>query len=468
MSKILYQPNLFLELQELQRTWDFLQEKGSEKYKGELINSYGVIPESYHKMGFAYNVTVSATVDSIDIVPGVAINKNFDYLLGSGETMILPQNPTDIYFIRITYSATNLEIGAVEVDSIGSMVGVNTKFTQVLRGQPNFPTKVRFYDPGTKTWLLNEYEVLRVVDDLNVILQGDFTTPIPNGYKYAVVGAFSPDYFPSNDGLIYEYDSVTIDYDTGIDINNPPTLTADLQFYIAACQNIGGAVTVLKDMRPDYKFSLNPLFADEGYHRDARINDFQKYSIYSKSLPIIPAAPFDWGVIRLGVDANNTPEKVYIEVDMTGWGGGTGVIIQGFLKYDGEPFAVGTKLRLIRTDDSQTVRLAKPNSPNGVRQGFVEYSEIFYSFTTGDQVTDPQWKKGEVLEIYCVDNQYDGVDGVMRSYWMTLSNLARDSKVVRDQQEWNNKAVFVNGVNGIIDTASCDAAGARSGSIYIS
>lgn len=460
MSKLKITENLFLEKQELNRLIYFLQDEGAEKYDKLLINSYGIIPESNSDMGFGFNVTTSATADSIDVAPGIAIDNDLNHITGSGETTVLPQSPSDYYFIKIKYGVKNTEKGTVGVDANGNMVGTGTEFTKVLRGQPNFPTKIRIWD-GT-AWTTS-FEVLQIVDDLNVILQGDFTGATYSAKKYGVVGSFSPDFTPNEDqSLIYEYDSVTYSAETSAVSDPPPALDTNKEFYIAICQNIGGAVSVI-DIRDKYKFSLNPMFADGDYHKLDRINIFNKASQSLQKVTPITVNLSGTGILQLGDNA----VEPFMKVDFSAWP--SDVLMDGLEMSSTKQYEIGTSLWLERVDEAITVRLQKPITlPSSVKQGFIDYSAVMKdNGGLGDQITDRRWLKGEMINLYCLSKQLDGT--VWRSQWAVLSNLGGDTLVVRETQDnIHYNSVFVNGVDGITDTASADANGARAGSVFIS
>jgi len=94
------------------------------------------------------------------------------------------------YWIKIAHQFINEEVGTVSIDVNGNLTGIDTKFTEVLRGAPNFPSKIRLLDAS---YNLLDYEIVEVIDDTTVLLAGvasSFTAE--STLTYALLGTFTP------------------------------------------------------------------------------------------------------------------------------------------------------------------------------------------------------------------------------------------------------------------------------------
>ena len=52
---------------------------------------------------------------------------------------------TKWYWLKVTYKQSPIEVGTITIggNTGGLMKGIGTKFTETLRGQPNFPSKIK-------------------------------------------------------------------------------------------------------------------------------------------------------------------------------------------------------------------------------------------------------------------------------------------------------------------------------------
>src|SRR5690606_6085630 len=96
----------------------------------------------------------------------------------------------------------------------GSLTGSGGELLTTLRGQPNFPSKIRFTKDELKYGpLLNtqDYDVLEVIDDNNAVLNG-VSFQAEDNLSLSVVGTFTYG-APINpaDKLIFNYDSVQVE-----------------------------------------------------------------------------------------------------------------------------------------------------------------------------------------------------------------------------------------------------------------
>ena len=254
MSKLKISENLFLETNELQRAQRFFTTEGWQRAVRALVKRYGVV-QNEDLSSFA--VVASASANSIDVMPGLAFNSQMEAIVSrSRVTIAIGAAVTgQDKWIVLRRAITNDEVGTVAVQTDGSIIGTGTEFTKVLRGQPNFPTQVRF---TTSAHNIYEYEVVSVVSDTSAVLSGSFTAE--TGLKYSVVGTFTPGFVPSlGNKEIYEYDGFEIEV---VNSASKPTVTAD-EFVIAQLRySVLGGYTIV-DLRGDCAFSGETVLSDE-------------------------------------------------------------------------------------------------------------------------------------------------------------------------------------------------------------
>lgn len=151
---------------------------------------------------------------------------------------ILPDS--NDYYIKIQSVDSVLEEGTCSVSVSGQLTGVGTKFTEVLRGQPDFPSRIEFVKSG----LVNtgEFEVVSVTDDVTVQLSGgSFVAEIDLTYK--VIGTFTPDIVvPTPSKVIFGYG----DYDVLVEAND---VVNNTDTFLLAKVNTDGITMVIEDMR---------------------------------------------------------------------------------------------------------------------------------------------------------------------------------------------------------------------------
>lgn len=222
MSRIKFSENLFLEVAELQRLVKFLADDGYKLAMKSLSKSFGIVENSGNTY---FKVTSKAGSNSLVVInPGIAFTNNMDAIV-MGKSMEMEVLNTGVNrWLVLSRAVKNTEAGTVTINTDGSLSGIGTEFTKVLRGQPNFPTKVKFESSQNS----GEYEVVSVVSDTSAILSGSFVNE--SGLLYSVIGTFTPGFQPLEaNKLIYEYDSYNIRI---VDSADKPSLSAD-EFIIA-------------------------------------------------------------------------------------------------------------------------------------------------------------------------------------------------------------------------------------------
>lgn len=222
MSKLKFSENLFLEVNELQRLVKFLADDGYKLAIKSISKSFGIVENSGNTY---FKVTNKAGTSNVVVVnPGIAFTTEMDAIVMENALEMQIYNTGVNRWLVLSRAVKNTEPGTVSINTDGSLSGIGTNFTKVLRGQPNFPTKVKFESSLNS----GEYEVVSVISDTSAILAGSFTNE--SMIKFSVIGTFTPGFQPIEDNkLIYEYDSYNIRV---IDSADKPSLSAD-EFIIA-------------------------------------------------------------------------------------------------------------------------------------------------------------------------------------------------------------------------------------------
>lgn len=224
-----------------------------------MVKQYGIV-ENSERTSFKAVVHPSAA-SSLLIYPGLAYNPSMEAIaLNEAYTLSLGGG-NDRKWVILSRAETHEEEGTVSVQTDGSLTGSGTKFLEVLRGQPNFPVKIRFTNAGG--YNTQEYEVVSVVSDTSAVLTGNFTAQ--SGLKYAIVGAFTPGFVPSEEAKnIYSYDYCAFRVVTS---DAEPELNAGEYLIARVDYNLGGGISVY-DLRADQMFSIVEDSNDEIDYRD--------------------------------------------------------------------------------------------------------------------------------------------------------------------------------------------------------
>lgn len=313
MSRLKFSNQLFLDNLELQRLGEFIFESGWEEVVRQQAETFGIIKNTTLDNNFNYfRVSQSTPIlgnVTLQMQAGTAVAydqtlNRVRFIKNSFTSPIPFPQDGNWYWIKIAPKYSTLEVGKVSVDISGNLTGVGTFFTEVLRGQPDFPSKITLYklqsdqltyNPSTLNAL--EYDVLEVVDDTNVILQGDFQNE--TDLYYTVKGTFTPGYtVPSQDAKIFNYDDCEISFvaeSIGGSAPIKPTFVLGQEFFIYRIKYSGGNLII-----QDYR---NELFKVK--------SDFELEYIDNKKNPLI-------GVESLQFDSSLTPlDKNLVTV---GWG----------------------------------------------------------------------------------------------------------------------------------------------------
>lgn len=276
MSKFKYSNQLFLGKQELDRTWKFIVDDGYRRHLLQNTYSFGIVREVSDTSFDAFKIQ-SGTNPSTIKVPrnSYAINADGLVIYKAIQDNIAIPNDSAWYWIRVSHEFTALEQGTVSVDGSGNLTGVGTKFTEVLRGQPNNPARIKFN--GASLNIL-EYEVVEVINDTNAVLSGVFQ--VESNLQYAVFGTFTPGVTPSTpEQYPFQYDSCQFDIIAETVSNTPPATVADYDFILARVRSVGGILEIqdkrsqIWKTKADYEQTtvdkdINPLIGIEAIRYD--------------------------------------------------------------------------------------------------------------------------------------------------------------------------------------------------------
>lgn len=260
MAFFQFVPDLFLEVAELTRFKEFLDDDGFRKALLEDSVHFGLI-KSAADPTFANGLVQRDIANSlgqqcIKLNALNIIDSNGNFVVQAAETQIPVPGDGNWYWVQVQHQYNTQEVGTITIDASGNMVGTNTFFTQVLRGQPNFPSRVQFIG---STGNLLQYDVLSVTDDTHAIVvhpavtvggQASFAAESNLGYE--VVGTFTPGVaVPGGNQFPFQYDSCNMSLEVESAVNTRPTYTVGQQFFLARVQVTNGQL-VIQDKRTDY------------------------------------------------------------------------------------------------------------------------------------------------------------------------------------------------------------------------
>lgn len=246
MSRLKFSSNLFLEVNELQRFNKFLEEDGWKRAMKAISKNFGIVENASNS---CFKVTARSGSNSVIVInAGIAFDSNMDAIVMTDDLELSVGNTGSNRWVILSRAVTNEEQGTVSINSDGSLSGIGTEFTKVLRGQPNFPVKVKFNSTSNN----GEYEVVSVTSDTSALLSGSFVNQ--SNIKYSVVGTFTPGFQPTeNNKMIYEYDSYNIEV---VDSEDRPAVSEN-EFILAMISFDASGSMNVSDERIRYMFN-NP------------------------------------------------------------------------------------------------------------------------------------------------------------------------------------------------------------------
>lgn len=201
MSKLKISENLFLETAELNRLVKFLTDDGYKRIFKSMVRNYGIVRNT----GNTYFKVTQKSTGIVTINSGLAFDSNLDAIVMKDDLDLAVADTGTNRWLILSRAIHNWEDGTVSITTDGTLTGVGTHFTEILRGQPNFPTKVKFNSANNA----GEYEVVSVTSDTQAVLSGSFAAE--SGKQFSVIGTFTPGFVPdSANKQIYEFDGYSI------------------------------------------------------------------------------------------------------------------------------------------------------------------------------------------------------------------------------------------------------------------
>jgi hypothetical protein len=247
MGQLKITENLFLHSAELNRLISFLDADGFRKLFTLGSASFGLVKDNPLVNFRLESGTAQGTLRLR--TPSYAVNSDGNILTLAPFDNLPVDNGGAWFWAKISYQPTPNEVGTVSVDEQGNLSGVDTRFTDVLRGQPNFASVISFPDSQGN---VQNYEVVQVLSDTQAILAGGAIYQAEAGMSYKVVGTFNPDFVPPlavQD--IFQYDGCKLELVPEITDNEAPQKLDGLEFYLARVRNDGAAVAI-HDKRSEF------------------------------------------------------------------------------------------------------------------------------------------------------------------------------------------------------------------------
>lgn len=273
--------NLFIGLQELNRFKKFLDDDGFRKLFLKNSIEFGLFANYIEGNFDNGQISQGTNIGSIKNNELFAINNEGNIIYRPATDNISIANDSQWRWLKISHTYSPNEQFLVSIDKQGNLVCPDGDLTEILRGQPNNPTRISF---PNSTLNLFEYDVVELIDEHNALLAGDFLSE--SNLQIAIVGTFTPGIsVPSDDKYPYQYDSCTLTAIVESVLNTPPALIEGQEFLLARVKRTGSTITI-QDKR-----SLN-IYRDKA--------DYENNNISISDNALI-------GVESIKFDSTNTP-----------------------------------------------------------------------------------------------------------------------------------------------------------------
>lgn len=320
MAFVKFEPGLFLEKAELERLRKSLDEDGFRQFLLDNTTKFGLIDKQF----FNPTNVVQDQFDNGQIFETAgltiahkeirAFNKDGLFIYKPETTNIEVPADSNWYWVKIKHQYTSKELGVFSIDDQGNLVGdTSSELLTILRGQPYFPSKVRFLNSTFNTL---EYDVLEVVDNANAVLQGYFTPE--TDLELSVVGTFAPDVTPTaaqKDIFQYDYCEFSLVQETSV--NQAPTKLDGEEFYLARVKNDGVAIFIQDKRTEIWKTRANFYL----HNVDKTVNNlFGVENIKFDN----PFATRDYNIIEIGWGMRSANWSVDAKLNVLTLSGGNG------------------------------------------------------------------------------------------------------------------------------------------------
>jgi hypothetical protein len=285
MSYLKIVEELFLGKIELERFQEFMKDSGFQKFISKIGTEFGLLDSLTNS--FENGLVEQDLGATIKIKEIFGIDKDGLFLSRSAITNIpVPQDST-WYWIKAYHSYNTRESGKVSIGADGTLTGVGTEFLKIFRGQPDFPTKIIFYNSINN---LLEYEVLEVISDTVASLQGIFIAE--TDLEFSIIGTFTEGYIPPTiNKYPLQYDYCTYEF---VASDLMPTYVLGKEFFLARVKwDVATSTLFVEDKRSTFRFKLqsdyylnqrpltaNPLIGIEEIKWDATTSTKDKNRLY--------------------------------------------------------------------------------------------------------------------------------------------------------------------------------------------
>lgn len=252
MNRINFHRGTFLEKEELNRMFKFLQEDSISSAIISATKRFGLVSPG-GIAGEPFKVTNVGNTGGVKVVGGHVISPELKALYLKGEDSFLVPNDSQFYWIKISPYTRNREEGYVQVDTTGNVSGT-VNFKGIIRGQSSgVPTCVRFVkDDGSEPLNKYVYQVVDIVNDNNIILSSGVQFQQENNLRVIVLGSIPMGERFTDEQLegLYTFEGYEISLVEEVSIDTPPSKESN-EYYLARVKNTGGTVSVT-DKRTEF------------------------------------------------------------------------------------------------------------------------------------------------------------------------------------------------------------------------
>jgi len=252
MSNLKYSENLFLGAAELNRSNKFIFTDGFKNFLLQNSVEYGLVKKENE--AFINGLVQEDIGLTIKINELEAIDNAANFIYNPLTTQIAVPADNNWYWVKVSYTFTNVENGIFSIDSFGNLVCTsgNAELLTILRGQPNFPSRIAFSNATNNIF---EYDVEEVIDNNNATLTGNFINE--TGLKLVVVGTFTPGYVPTvAEKKIFQYDSCVVSL-IASNTSDAPAHNIGQEFFIARVKNNGSIISIEDKRNEIWKTNAN-------------------------------------------------------------------------------------------------------------------------------------------------------------------------------------------------------------------
>jgi len=321
MSRLNIVNDLFLGLQELNRQNKFHKEDGYIRIFRSLINSFGIVGVDKDSSFDNFKVEGGTNAGTIKIaVDSYAVDDDINIITQKAIDNVAVTDDSNWYWVKISYQESNIEEGTIDLAADGNITGTLTKFSEVLRGQSNYPVKVNFPNSASNT---SDYQVTSVLSDTSAILSGSTGFTPENGIDYRVVGSYTPGINPAgNDRLPYFYDDCNLELVLETVLDTPPARTVGTEFYVARVRNIASAMTIQDKRVEILSTSSTNITSLNAATYDLLVTDDIIHVVYTATAAVtsltLPTAQVQSGRVITINDAGNNAGTNNITIDTEG------------------------------------------------------------------------------------------------------------------------------------------------------